>query len=127
MLPCHVAKELKFARDKSIIILMKNEQKEITLREGSNVTNVDAMWQWETVDGLTTFPVMSNEIEQKDFEKTFRKLVREYALCITGEGLTFLQKNRSRLHEMIIPHVKVFARFSPKQKEHVIEEWYGIC
>ena len=117
---CHVAKELKFARDKSIIILMKNEQKEITLREGSNITNDDAMWQWETVDGLTTFPVMSNEIDQKDFEKTFRKLVREYALCITGEGLTFLQKNRPRLHEMIIPHVKVFARFSPKQKEHVI-------
>merc|ERR1719323_81660 len=90
------------------------------MREGSNITNDDAMWQWETVDGLTTFPVMSNEIDQKDFEKTFRKLVREYALCITGEGLTFLQKNRPRLHEMIIPHVKVFARFSPKQKEHVI-------
>jgi len=117
---CHVAKELKFAKDKSIIILTKNEQKELVSSEQNNVTSDHEMWQWQTVDGLKSFPVIGNDVNREEFEISFRKLVNEYAICITGEGLTFMQKNRPRLHAMIIPHVKVFARFSPKQKEHVI-------
>ena len=113
-----MAKELKFAKDKSIIILTKNEHKFVSSEH--NVTSDHEMWQWQTVDGLKSFPVIENDVNRKEFEISFRKLVNEYAICITGEGLTFMQKNRPRLHEMIIPHVKVFARFSPKQKEHVI-------
>ena len=114
---CHVAKELKFAKDKSIIILTRIEQNELAVNEH---TYDERVWQWQTVDGLKSFSVMSNELDKKEFDKSFTNLVNEYAICITGEGLTFLQKSRPLLHERILPHVKVFARFSPKQKEYVI-------
>ena len=82
---CHVAKELKFAKDKSIIILTKNEHKEFVSSE-HNVTSDHEMWQWQTVDGLKSFPVIENDVNRKEFEVSFRKLVNEHAICITGEG-----------------------------------------
>merc|ERR1719361_1158812 len=116
---CHVAKELKFSKDKPILILTKQEN----MKDGLNgvIPQIeDILWQWESVNGKTCFPVMNNELSKHEFENALKKLVGEYAICITGEGLNFLQRFRPKLHARIIPHVKIFARFAPKQKEHVI-------
>ena len=116
---CHVAKELKFSKDKPILILTKQEN----MKDGLNgvIPQIeDILWQWESVNGKTCFPVMNNELSKHEFEDALKKLVGGYAICITGEGLNFLQKFRPKLHARIIPHVKIFARFAPKQKEHVI-------
>ena len=118
---CHVAKELKFSKDKPIAILTKAERGDTQRINGpGTICSENNLWQWQTVDGINCVPVMNNDISKQEFQKSFSKLVSEYAICITGEGLNYLQKNRPSLHEKIIPYVKVFARFAPKQKEHVI-------
>ena len=118
---CHVAKELKFSKDNPIVILTKMEKSEnLSLNGPDGMDADDNLWQWQTVDGLKCFPANINEANKREFENYFLQLVREYAICITGEGFTYLQKNMPKLHERIIPHVKVYARFAPKQKELVI-------
>lgn len=118
---CHVAKELKFSKDDPIVILTKIEKNENLSLNGPDVNNWDDnLWQWQTIDGLKCFPAKISESNKREFENSFSQLVREYAICITGEGFTYLQKNMPKLHERIIPHVKVYARFAPKQKELVI-------
>lgn len=59
-----------------------------------------------------------------------------YDLCVTGEGLSRLTYD-SQLLKALLPHVRVFARVSPKQKvisqkflfvvtdEAMIQEWLG--
>lgn len=44
----------------------------------------------------------------------------KYDLCITGDALTYLQDHQHSLLFKILPHITVFARFAPKQKEYVI-------
>ncbi|XP_073731916.1 endoplasmic reticulum transmembrane helix translocase-like isoform X2 [Misgurnus anguillicaudatus] len=52
-------------------------------------------------------------------------LIRRYDLCVTGEGLTKLSYD-TRLLNALLPHVQVFARVSPKQKEFVITSLKGL-
>ncbi|KAK6468802.1 manganese-transporting ATPase 13A1-like [Huso huso] len=49
-----------------------------------------------------------------------KELVREFDLCVTGEGLACLQVQNSGLLLKLIPNIQVFARVAPKQKEFVI-------
>ena len=42
-------------------------------------------------------------------------------LCLTGDALAKLQENK-KLHDAVLPHVRVFARVAPKQKEQVIND-----
>nr|MBE5724977.1 putative cation-transporting ATPase 13A1 [Cucujiformia] len=91
---CHVAKELKFT-NKPILNLTQNED-----------------WKWESVDQDVELPL----------EHDYKILTRKYDLCITGDGLTFLKNNYPKFLKLILPHVTVFARFAPKQKEFVIVE-----
>ena len=37
-----------------------------------------------------------------------------------GEGLTYLLNERMKIAHSVLPHVRVFARVNPKQKEAVI-------
>lgn len=92
---CHVAKELKFTQKFESVILTPKEDNE---------------WVWETVDQKNTFPLFTklNELNEK------------FDLCITGDGLSYIQENHFKLLRNILPHVTVFARFAPKQKEFVV-------
>nr|NVI71675.1 putative cation-transporting ATPase 13A1 [Cucujiformia] len=91
---CHVSKELKFT-SKPILNLVKNED-----------------WTWECIDKDLKFPL----------EHDYKILTKKYDLCITGDGLTFLKNNYPAFLKLILPHVTVFARFAPKQKEFVVVE-----
>nr|NVI71699.1 putative cation-transporting ATPase 13A1 [Cucujiformia] len=92
---CHVSKELKFT-NKQILIL----------------TNINEDWSWESVDKDINL--------QLEFD--YKIMIKKYDLCMTGDGLTFLKKNYPSYLKLILPHVTIFARFAPKQKEFVIVE-----
>ncbi|CAF4828323.1 unnamed protein product [Rotaria sp. Silwood1] len=94
---CHVAKELHFTR-KPLLVLTAPTAK-------SNE------WKWESVHKDTHLPIQPANI---------RDLTRQYDLCVTGEGLAYLGTLPISFLNTIMPHVKVFARVSPKQKEQVI-------
>nr|NVI71689.1 putative cation-transporting ATPase 13A1 [Cucujiformia] len=89
---CHVSKELKFT-DKPILNLIKHDD-----------------WCWKSID---------EELELA-LEYDYKELIQRYDLCITGDGLTYLYNNYPSFLRLILPHISVFARFAPKQKEFVI-------
>ncbi|KAI5635407.1 e1-E2 ATPase domain-containing protein [Phthorimaea operculella] len=97
---CHVAKELKFTQKPEVLIL--------TEQPGSQLKD----WRWKSIDETFDLPV-------EPF-KTAKELTNKFDLCITGEGLTFLNEHHHKFLIKLMPHIKVFARFAPKQKEFVI-------
>lgn len=64
------------------------------------------MWQWESIDGSVCVPLPPPSVPS---------FVHQFDLCITGEGLARLSCD-SRLLHTLLPHIRVFARVSPKQK-----------
>lgn len=63
-------------------------------------------WQWESIDGSVCVPMPPPSVSS---------FVRQYDLCVTGEGLARLTCDPRLLHTLL-PHIRVFARVSPKQK-----------
>jgi len=98
---CYVARQLKFCRTGTIIIL----------------TQVGDEWMWESVDQKVTYPLAGPSTMSKSQWKEF---ITSTDMCLTGEGLSFLLSNHESLTKRLLPHVKVFARVNPKQKEVVI-------
>ncbi|NXF39751.1 AT131 ATPase, partial [Nyctibius bracteatus] len=95
---CHVARELHFLQREHTLILQPPASK------GSS-------WQWQSIDGAVVLPLLPT---------SSRELTQRYDLCVTGEGLSHLQSvNRQQLLKLV-PHIQVFARVVPKQKEFVI-------
>uniref|UniRef100_A0A8B9H6K0 Endoplasmic reticulum transmembrane helix translocase n=1 Tax=Astyanax mexicanus TaxID=7994 RepID=A0A8B9H6K0_ASTMX len=99
---CHVARELHFIQKEHTLILQPGPTQD--------------EWQWESIDGSVTVPLPPPSISG---------LVSRYDLCVTGEGLTRLTHD-PRLLSALLPHVQVFARVSPKQKEFVITSLKGL-
>ncbi|NXB27162.1 AT131 ATPase, partial [Rhagologus leucostigma] len=95
---CHVARELHFLHKEQILILQPPE-------------SAGLPWQWRSRDGSVALPA---------FPDSLRDLTDPFDLCLTGEGLEQLRsRDRDRLLRLI-PHIQVFARVAPKQKEFVI-------
>ncbi|CAG5056592.1 unnamed protein product [Parnassius apollo] len=92
---CHVAKELKFTQRNEVLILTESNNE----------------WIWKSIDEKVVLPV---EVKES------KELTTKFDLCITGEGLTFLNDQYHKLMIELMPHIKVFARFAPKQKEFVV-------
>ncbi|XP_049870175.1 endoplasmic reticulum transmembrane helix translocase [Pectinophora gossypiella] len=93
---CHVAKELKFTSKPEVLILTQESEK----------------WGWKSIDETFDLPV-------KPY-KTANELTNKFDLCITGEGLTYLNEHHHKFLIDLMPYIKVYARFAPKQKEFVI-------
>ncbi|KAK2719894.1 endoplasmic reticulum transmembrane helix translocase-like [Artemia franciscana] len=93
---CHVARELKFTRQKTTLILTEDKQS----------------WYWESVH-------QDIQIEELS-EDSSKSLIEKYDICLTGEGFSYLVTNHPKFLRKIIPHVGIFARVTPKQKEAVI-------
>lgn len=90
---CHVAKELKFTT-KTTLILTQNKD----------------TFVWQSI----------NESEKLSLEYDYNTLVKQYDLCITGDGLNYLRENYYTFLNLILPHITVYARFAPKQKEYIV-------
>lgn len=99
---CHVARELHFIQKEHTLILQRVPDQ----------TN----WQWESIDGTVHIPMPPPDVSS---------LLQKFDLCVTGEGLTRLSYEPRLLH-MLLPHIRVFARVSPKQKEFVITSLKGL-
>ena len=99
---CHVARELRFTKHKMTLITTMSRQKKNA-------------WCWESVNEDICIPidVMKNK-------KEWMEVVRNYDLCLTGDGLLQLQIEMIDKIPGLLPYVNVFARFDPKQKEYVV-------
>ncbi|XP_047184020.1 manganese-transporting ATPase 13A1 isoform X1 [Scophthalmus maximus] len=102
---CHVARELHFIQREHTLILQPSADQSKT-----------GEWQWESIDGSVRVPVPPPSVSS---------FVQQFDLCVTGEGLARLSCDPRLLHALL-PHVQVFARVSPKQKEFVITSLKGL-
>ncbi|XP_047987230.1 endoplasmic reticulum transmembrane helix translocase [Leguminivora glycinivorella] len=92
---CHVAKELNFTQKEVLILTQTKED-----------------WGWKSIDEEVFLPVQPF--------KTSKQLTSKFDLCVTGEGLNHLNESYYKFMIDLMPHIKVFARFAPKQKEFVV-------
>lgn len=90
---CHVAKELKFTTKTALVLTQSSD-----------------IFIWQSIDKKETLPL----------EYDYKLLVNNYDLCITGDGLSYLREHYHTFLNLILPHITVFARFAPKQKEYVV-------
>ncbi|XP_043596060.1 endoplasmic reticulum transmembrane helix translocase [Bombus pyrosoma] len=95
---CHVSRELHFTKKPITLIL----------------TAADGKWIWESVDRKINLPLEMKNVSRNN------EIWREYTLCVTGEGLTYLKDNERDLLRKLLPHIVIFARCEPKQKEFII-------
>ncbi|XP_076753737.1 endoplasmic reticulum transmembrane helix translocase [Xylocopa sonorina] len=95
---CHVSRELHFTKKPVTLILTAN----------------DGEWIWESVDRQLNLPLETKNVSRGN------EIWREYALCVTGEGLAYLKDNERDLLRKLLPHIVIFARCEPKQKEFII-------
>nr|SVE74947.1 EOG090X00J5 [Daphnia dolichocephala] len=98
---CHVAKVLKFAKKETTLIL-------------SCVGNV---WVWQDVDQNMELPLTPSN---------FKRFTSDYVLCVTGLGLIYLYSTLPDFYQRILPHIRVYARVNPKQKELIITSLNGL-
>ncbi|XP_076609590.1 endoplasmic reticulum transmembrane helix translocase [Chaetodon auriga] len=99
---CHVARELHFIQKDHTLVLQPNPSQ--------------SEWHWESIDGSVRVPLPPPSVSS---------FVRQFDLCVTGEGLARLSCDPRLLHTLL-PHIQVFARVSPKQKEFVITSLKGL-
>ncbi|KAG8189488.1 hypothetical protein JTE90_018140 [Oedothorax gibbosus] len=104
---CHVARELNFTSHSKTLILSQ-----------SSSTKLESDWTWTAIDESEQLPDIP--------EKGAMQLYSSYDLCLTGEGLTYLATKNHKFLKTILPHVSVFARVAPKQKEGIITELKGL-
>lgn len=91
---CHVAKELNFSPKKVTLILKETKNG----------------WMWESVDQNESF----------QHNKEIISIIPKHNLCITGDSLNYLRETDNKLFLRLLPHISIFARFAPKQKELVV-------
>lgn len=92
---CHVAKELKFVKKETLIYYPPDD--------------VDDQYHWASIDGQTVLHSVPS--------------VSQYDLCFVGPSLRHMMSESVDIFRSLLPHVKVFARMSPKQKEQVVNEY----
>ncbi|XP_004705288.2 endoplasmic reticulum transmembrane helix translocase [Echinops telfairi] len=95
---CHVAQELHFIDKAHTLILQPPTER-------------GQPCQWHSIDGSIMLPLAKGSP---------RLLAQEHALCLTGDSLAHLQTADPQQLLCLIPHVQVFARVAPKQKEFVV-------
>ncbi|XP_043270671.1 endoplasmic reticulum transmembrane helix translocase isoform X2 [Venturia canescens] len=96
---CHVSRELEFTK------------KDITLI----LTRFGSDWYWQSVDQTKRIPLDAGNVGTRG-----KEIWNQYTLCMTGEGLSYLKEEDGGLLHKLLPHVVIFARCAPKQKEFII-------
>lgn len=99
---CHVAKELRFTR-KTVLVL--------TPDSSADADDPKPHFVWQSIN--------EDHVERID-EKNYKKLIKEFDLAITGDGLQYLYEYKHDYYLKIVPYITVYARFAPKQKEFIV-------
>lgn len=99
---CHVARELRFTNKKLLILTPPQNE-------------LSGTWSWVSIDGDRIYP-----LDDGKSDKNISMLLAANDLCITGEGLLYLQQSHHSYMLKVLPQVTVCARFAPKQKEYII-------
>ena len=98
---CYIATELEmFARTKKVIILCPADSE-----------FGEEMFIWRFIKEKETLPVQPLNVDA---------FLKAFDLCVTGEGLDFLLEKHFNLYLKLLPHIKVWARVAPKQKEYIL-------
>lgn len=71
------------------------------------------VWHWESIDGSVIVPLASPSLPS---------FVQQFDLCVTGDGLSRMSGDPLLLNTLL-PHIRVFARVSPKQKVALISHF----
>lgn len=112
---CHVASELNmFSLRKTPLILtplVDADSDETNAPENNGDIETEADFVWRVLDDDRVLPLQPNDFE------TF---VSTFDFCVTGDGLSFLYQRHPRLFRALLPHVRVWARVAPKQKELLV-------
>ncbi|UYV65601.1 ATP13A1 [Cordylochernes scorpioides] len=74
--------------------------------------STESEWHWVSIDEKVTLPELLGP--------KLKEILETYDFCLTGEALTYLQTNHPTFLLKMLPHIRVFARVAPKQKEYVI-------
>lgn len=91
---CHVARELRFTRKQLLVLTPSDGDK----------------WHWLSIDEQT----------KRSIDDNYKQVLKEFDLCITGEGLQYLNEKEHNYMLNILPYITVCARFAPKQKEFIV-------
>lgn len=105
---CYVAKELRFTK-KTVLVLTRDELQERSI-DDDHFEKVETTWFWQSI----------NQDVKVNVSEDTKQLISDYDVCMTGEGLTYLNENHHDMLMRIMPYIRVYARFAPKQKEFVI-------
>ncbi|CAI4227922.1 unnamed protein product [Auanema sp. JU1783] len=100
---CHVGKVLKFTSKKLKTLVLDDP-------------GIGGTWEWKSVDETVTAPVVPGE------GKDLKKFLKDYEFCVTGSAFAYLLSENKKLLKQLLPHIRVYARMAPKQKERVINE-----
>ena len=100
---CHVARQLRFCRSPTTLILSQ--------------TSPGGGWAWQSVDLSLTLPLSGpDSLGRADWAA----FLQSHDLCLTGEALAFLLSSHPATATRLLPHIRIFARVNPKQKEAVL-------
>ena len=95
---CHVAKELRISKKPHTLVLTSPK---VDMKQ----------WHWRSIDDSVC-------IEMND-RLDITQLYKEHDLCMTGEGLSYLETKAKQLIKVLV-RIRIFARMSPKEKESII-------
>ena len=100
---CHVARQLRFCRTATTLILTQLGPSD---------------WAWQSVDLTVTVPLSGPDcgVSRADWAA----FLQSHDLCLTGEGLAYLLSSHPSRASRLLPHIRIFARVNPKQKEAVL-------
>uniref|UniRef100_UPI00398F3826 endoplasmic reticulum transmembrane helix translocase n=1 Tax=Pristiophorus japonicus TaxID=55135 RepID=UPI00398F3826 len=101
---CHVARELNFIQKAHTLVLQAPQIK-------------GSPWEWRSINDAVTVPLIPSSVAD---------LTKHHDLCITGEGLDYLNTMDRSFLLKLMPHIQVFARVAPKQKEFVITSYKSL-
>ncbi|KAH9393866.1 hypothetical protein TYRP_021398 [Tyrophagus putrescentiae] len=107
---CHVAKELHFTAKKDTLILRATAANDV--KNGDSSMSM----QWISIDESLKLDLKG----AKGGFKSVRAFFAAYDLCVTGDALNALLDHYTDYVPVLLPHVRVFARIAPKQKEFII-------
>ena len=96
---CHVARELRFMRGKATMILTDLESDAVARTRRSALLPLPKNgWAWLSVDETKQIPLkIGGRLDT--WNSAWRELTQKHDLCLTGDGLAFLQVNCCVIYE----------------------------